>query len=110
MTFDIAAIRAQAQVAQGAGADTAQRDHALQATLAGCDRATRLVDQLLTLARLEAASAQTGATVIAVAGVDLCAVTRRVAANLAPAALARHQSLELVAPSACMVIVFSSIR
>ena len=62
----IAAIRAQAQVAQGAGADTAQRDHALQATLAGCDRATRLVEQLLTLARLEATPAQDGATAIPV--------------------------------------------
>ncbi|MEY3125875.1 MAG: hypothetical protein RLZZ573_2395 [Pseudomonadota bacterium] len=100
----IAAIRAQAQVAQGAGADTVQRDHALQATLAGCDRATRLVDQLLTLARLEATPAQDGATAIPVCGVDLCAVTRRVAANLAPAALARHQSLELEAPSACLVM------
>ncbi|WP_348235626.1 histidine kinase dimerization/phospho-acceptor domain-containing protein, partial [Salmonella enterica] len=52
----IAAIRAQAQVALGE-ADDAQRRHALQATLAGCDRATRLVEQLLTLARLESGAA-----------------------------------------------------
>ena len=51
----IAAIRAQAQVAL-AEADDALRRHALQATLQGCDRAARLVDQLLTLSRLEAAA------------------------------------------------------
>lgn len=95
----IAGIRAQAQVALGAGADEAQRQHALQATLAGCDRATRLVEQLLTLARLEAAPAASAA---AAASVDLSAVARRIAADLAPTALARHQTLELeaIAPHA----------
>ena len=93
----IAAIRAQAQVAMGAGADEAQRQHALQTTLAGCDRATQLVDQLLTLSRLEAATA------IHVAVLDLSALTRRVAAELAPAALARQQKLELEAPVRCDV-------
>ena len=47
----IAAIRVQAQVALGE-ADAALRRHALQSTLDGCDRATRLVEQLLTLSRL----------------------------------------------------------
>lgn len=93
----IAAIRAQAQVAMGAGADEAQRLHALQATLAGCDRATRLVEQLLTLSRLEAAPAALETTL------DLSALTRRVAAELAPAALARQQTLELQAPVCCEV-------
>ena len=95
----IAGIRAQAQVALGAGADEAQRQHALQATLAGCDRATRLVEQLLTLARLEAAPA---ASTAAAASVDLSAVARRISADLAPTALARHQTLELeaIAPHA----------
>lgn len=96
----IAAIRAQAQVALGAGADAAQRDHALQATLAGCDRATRLVEQLLTLARLEASSVIPAAPA---ATVDLGELTRRVAAELAPAALARHQTLELDAAAPCAV-------
>ncbi len=104
----IAAIRAQAQVALGAGDDTAQREHALQFTLAGCDRATRLVDQLLTLARLEAVAAQSGAAqdstvVSASVTVDLSTLVRRVAADLAPAALAREQTLELDAPAACRV-------
>ncbi|MBL8276283.1 MAG: sensor histidine kinase N-terminal domain-containing protein [Pelomonas sp.] len=52
----IAAIRAQAQVALGAQADD-ERRRALQATLAGCDRAARVVEQLLMLARLEAGDA-----------------------------------------------------
>src|SRR5660397_254346 len=72
----IAAIRAQAQVALGAGHDAAQRDHALQFTLAGCDRATHLVEQLLTLARLEAAPTRAAG---ARAKVDLSALARRVA-------------------------------
>jgi two-component system sensor histidine kinase QseC len=96
----IAAIRAQAQVALGAGADVAQRDHALQYTLAGCERATRLVEQLLTLARLETASAALSASV---APVNLGMVTRGVAAELAPTAMARHQSLELEADTPVLV-------
>ena len=85
----IAAIRAQAQVAQVAGHDDAARAQALAATLAGCDRATRLVEQLLTLARLE--SSEQGPR----DAVDLAAVAREVLAEMAPAALARGQSIEL---------------
>lgn len=91
----IAAIRAQAQVAQGADGDTAQRHHALLATLEGCDRASRVVEQMLTLARLDAGPADTTAQVL-----NLCSVVRQVAADLAPAALARDQHLELDAGSA----------
>jgi two-component system sensor histidine kinase QseC len=97
----IAAIRAQAQVALGAGGDAAQRDLALHTTLAGCDRAAHLVDQLLALARLEA-----GATAPTKESCDLRALAQQVAADLAPAALARGQDLELEAqgeagPSVC---------
>ena len=98
----IAAIRAQAQVAQGAGSDRAQRDQALLATLAGCDRASRLVDQLLTLARLEADSSSSTPTARA-PPVDLRAVAQRTAAQLAPAALARQQELALDAASPALV-------
>lgn len=86
----LAAIRAQAQVALAA-ADEPQRRHALQATLAGCDRAARLVEQLLTLSRLEAGSAA------AAHPVDLAQVVRGIAAELAPASLARQQLLEFEA-------------
>lgn len=48
----IAGIRAQAQAALTVS-DSGQRRQALEGTLAGCDHAARLVDQLLQLARLE---------------------------------------------------------
>jgi len=101
----IAGIRAQAQVAMGAGEDTAQRQHALQATLAGCDRASRLVEQLLTLSRLETAptSDKPAAASAKALQVDLSQVARRVAADLAPAALVRHQNLALEAAQASPV-------
>lgn len=92
----IAAIRAQAQVAL-AEADDERRRHALRNTLAGCDRATRLVEQLLTLSRLEADAAPGGAPV------DLAAVVRSAVAEIAPAALARGQVLEVQAEAACLV-------
>ena len=49
----LAALRAQAQVALTA-TEGAQRQHALEQIILGCDRATHLVTQLLTLARLDA--------------------------------------------------------
>lgn len=85
----IAAIRAQAQVALGADEDEAARNAALRHTLAACDRATRLVEQLLTLARLEANGTAARETV------DLVRVARDVLAELAPLALARGQTLSL---------------
>ena len=92
----IAAIRTQAQVAL-AEPDAAERRHALQATLAGCDRATRLVEQLLTLSRLEA-QAGTAPHVV-----DLVAVVRQVLADVAPRALDKGQSLDLDATLPCPV-------
>ena len=92
----LAAIRAQAQVAL-AESDDAQRRHALQATLAGCDRATRLVDQLLTLARLESSGSS------AMADLDLCALVRQVTADLAPQAIQKHQQVSLETSRACVV-------
>jgi len=92
----IAAIRAQAQVAL-VEMDDGLRRHALLSTLEGCDRAIRLVDQLLTLSRLEASAAT------ALQDLDLCAVTRQVVADLAPLAVAKGQSLELQAQRPCMM-------
>lgn len=93
----IAAIRAQAQVALGADGDAPGRRHALQHTLAGCDRAARLVDQLLTLARLDAPAGT------AAGHSDLCALTRSVAADMAPHALTQGQDLALQAPTTCVL-------
>jgi two-component system, OmpR family, sensor histidine kinase QseC len=82
----IAAIRTQAQVAL-AETDAAERAHALRATLAGCDRAARLVDQLLTLSRLEAGAS----------------LAQRVVGDLAPRAIDRRQTLGLDAEPGCQV-------
>jgi two-component system sensor histidine kinase QseC len=93
----IAAIRTQAQVAL-AEADDDLRRHALQSTLEGCDRAARLVDQLLTLSRVEAGSTPVKTSL------DLSALARSVAAEVAPLALERQQSFELEAAQGCPVI------
>jgi two-component system, OmpR family, sensor histidine kinase QseC len=92
----IAAIRAQAQVALGA-TDDAERRHALRATLAGCDRATHLVEQLLALARVESVGATAGQPP------ELGALARQVLAELVPDAAARGQDIELDAPHAVRI-------
>jgi two-component system sensor histidine kinase QseC len=92
----IAGIRAQAQVALGAAADT-ERSHALHATLQGCDRATHLVEQLLTLSRLESGAEH------ALVAVDLAALARQVLAEVAPLALSKQQAIEVNASNPCTV-------
>lgn len=52
----LAALRVQTEVVQLAGDDTQMRDHAVSNLTIGIDRATRLVDQLLTLSRLDSFS------------------------------------------------------
>ncbi|MBK6726459.1 MAG: sensor histidine kinase N-terminal domain-containing protein [Xanthomonadales bacterium] len=84
----IAAIRAQAQVALGA-ADDGQRRHALGATIAACDRAARLVEQLLTLSRIESSGP------LQLSAVELEAVARGVLGELAAATVAQQRSLSL---------------
>jgi two-component system sensor histidine kinase QseC len=92
----IAAVQTQAQVAL-AETDDALRQHALRATLEGCDRATRLVNQLLVLSRLES-----GATV-ELTKVDLSALVQRVVAELALTAITKRQSLEFDGARHCRV-------
>jgi two-component system sensor histidine kinase QseC len=92
----IAAIRAQAQVALRAVAH-AERLHALQATLQGCDRATRLVEQLLTLSRLDSDVER------ALVAVDLAALARQVVADAAPFAFDKQQAIEVNATGPCTV-------
>ena len=91
----IAAIRAQAQVALAETGDT-KASHALRATLEGCDRATRLVEQLLTLSRLESGAAP------ALQPVDVSAVVRQVVADVAPYAVQTGQTIEVQAPETCI--------
>ncbi|WP_374316029.1 ATP-binding protein [Aquabacterium sp.] len=84
----IAGVRAQAQVALSATQDE-ERRHALALTLSGCDRLTRLVEQLLMLSRLEADPQSVGTAV------DLSAQARLVAGDLAVHAMGRHQDIEV---------------
>lgn len=85
----VAAIKAQAQVARAATGE-AERIHALDNAILGCDRATHLIEQLLTLARLDALSEGV---------VELCrlrAIASEEIAALAPAALGKGVQLELL--------------
>lgn len=94
----IAAIRMQAQVAQGANSEP-ERAQALVATLQGCDRAARLVDQLLQLARIEGEAARAGLSAGSMErSTDLASAARALLAEIAPQARARGQQLVLEAP------------
>lgn len=84
----LAAIRAQAQVARTAGAD-AERDRALDKVLEGCDRAAHMVEQLLTLARLEPEQRR------AREPHDLRALAVATVAELAPGAAAKDIDIQL---------------
>ncbi len=93
----IAAIRAQAQVALSSNTDDQVRKQALQDTLVGCDRASRVVEQLLTLARVE------GPQDVASEPFRLDQLAQQVMADLTPEALRRGQTLELLAPEPLQV-------
>jgi len=84
----VAGIKAQAQVARAATAE-AERIHALDNAILGCDRATHLIEQLLTLARVDALDG----------GVAEQCRLRDIAsgeiAAIAPAALAKGVHIEL---------------
>jgi two-component system sensor histidine kinase QseC len=85
----LAGIRAQAQVALGATGD-AERAHALNGVVAGCDRAAHTVEQMLTLARLAP-----DAVSFRPAPVELVAVLKATISDLAPAALAKRIDIGL---------------
>ena len=84
----LAALKTQAQVAKGARND-AVRDHALDGVIEGCDRATRLVDQLLTLARLEPDATRKAGEC------ELVGIVREVIADLAPFAFGKNVQIAL---------------
>ena len=90
----LAAIKTHAQVAQQAP-DLAQCRRAVEDVVAGADRAARLVEQLLALARLDhEASAES------MAPLDLAVAARQAVASLAAPAAARDIDLGLDAPEA----------
>ena len=85
----LAVLSTQAQVARRA-TDDASRNEALDAMVAGAERAARLIEQMLTLARVEA-----GETGAAAGRFDLRETARAAMAELAGAALAKGIELEL---------------
>jgi signal transduction histidine kinase len=87
----LAALKVQAQLAQRTQADDTRR-RALEQVLAGVERMTHMVEQLLTLARLDPDAGRE-----AYAPVDLADLAEAVCAEMTPAALAHHQDLELEA-------------
>ena len=91
----LAALRLQLQGLQRAGDDTA-RAAAIERLSAGIDRATRLVEQLLTLARQESGSTATEP-------VDLRAIAQLALADVAPAAQARSMDVGLLDSEAATV-------
>jgi two-component system sensor histidine kinase QseC len=84
----VAGIKAQLQVAQGAG-DMAERKRALDKAIQGCNRATHLIGQLLTLARLESAGTDN------LQSCRLHVLVASVMAELAPTALESGARLAL---------------
>jgi len=86
----IAGIRAQAQAALEVS-DDAQRRQALHGTLAGCDHAAHLVDQLLQLARLEGARAPNTPSKVS----DMLVVAREEVVELASKAFESGHELVL---------------
>lgn len=92
----LAAIATQAQVATRAR-DAAERDHALAQLAASARRASHLVEQLLTLARLDPASQP------AMSEVQLDMLAAEVCADHGAAALDKQITLELDAPDAVSV-------
>ena len=84
----VAAIKAQLQVARAAHEDH-ERSHALDGAIQGCDRATHLIAQMLTLARLETADTAS------MTDCPLRALAAQAIADIAPRALDQGVQLEL---------------
>jgi len=93
----LAALRAQVQVAQRAAADQ-ERQNALEQLVRGVDRATRLVEQMLELARLDPESAARNYE-----QVRLADVVSEVVAALANRAIERHIDLGVTESDHAMV-------
>ncbi len=98
----LAILSTQAQVALRAQED-AQRDHALQQIITGSRRASHLVGQLLTLARLEIGDIPT------LVPLRLDSLAMEIAAEWGALALAQNIQLALIAPAPVMIMGHSDL-
>jgi len=83
----LALLKVRAQIAERALADNPASQAQLAQLVAAIDRATGVIEQLLTLARVQADGAAFGP-------IDLSSLTEDIARDLAPDALARHQEID----------------
>jgi len=93
----LTALKLQLELLRRAGSD-ADRDAARDALAAGIERASRLVEQLLALARSEPAAA------VVFERVDLAEIARRAVAETVPFASSRRVEFELVAEAPVWVV------
>lgn len=93
----VAAIKAQAQVARAASGD-AERIHALDNAILGCDRAAHLIEQLLTLARVDTLDHSVAEPC------QLRNIAAEIIAALAPTALEKGVQLELLTSDEAMMV------
>jgi len=100
----LAVLRTQAQVAQSTRAETVRRE-ALDSLIAGTDRATRLIGQMLMLARIESGDGGKESAVMQMPLVtaDLHEIVRVEAAAVAPRAVERHIDLALAGDAAVLM-------
>lgn len=99
----LAAIKTQAQVALYS-VQAPEHQQALRQVVAGVDRATHLVEQLLTLARLDPDSPKVKQ--LTMTKVDMCELAQNVVADLAPLAMAG--SIDLGMSERCNGVVNGS--
>jgi two-component system sensor histidine kinase QseC len=92
----LAAIKVQAEVALAAS-DAGQRSHAISQVIAGVNRTTRLVQQLLLLARIEQPNAMEKQTV------DLAEAAAESVGRFADEAMRKGMEPELKAEAGCIV-------
>ncbi len=92
----VAAIKAQAQVAQAASSKE-ERIHALDNVILGCDRSAHLIEQLLTLSRVDSLDGGVAEPC------QLRSIAAEVIAALAPSALEKGVRLELLARDEVML-------
>jgi two-component system sensor histidine kinase QseC len=93
----LAALKAHTQVALNANTES-ERKEALLKILAGVDRSTHVVQQLLTLSRMVPESN------LETSDVNLVHVAQEVIADLVPEAIERNTEIELIAPERQIII------